>query len=109
MDFIAAFFGCLYAGAIAIPAYPPRPNRSIDRIQSIISSAQPTLALTTHSIIDNLQKKADRTPELKSLRWLATDSINLNYAQKWQETAINRDNIAFFTVYFRLYRRTQRG
>ena len=95
LDFIAAFFGCLYAGAIAIPAYPPRPNRSIDRIQSIISSAQPTLALTTHSIIDNLQKKADRTPELKSLRWLATDSINLNYAQKWQETAINRDNIAF--------------
>ena len=95
LDFIAAFFGCLYAGAIAIPAYPPRPNRSIERIQSIISSAQPTLALTTHSIIDNLQKKADRTPELKSLRWLATDSINLNYAQKWQETTINKDNIAF--------------
>ena len=95
LDFVAAFFGCLYAGAIAIPAYPPRPNRSIDRIQSIISSAQPTLALTTHSIINNLQKKADRTPELKSLRWVATDSINLNYAQKWQEMPIERDNIAF--------------
>ena len=95
LDFIAAFFGCLYGGAIAIPAYPPRPNRSIDRIQSIINSARPTLALTTHSIIDNLQKKADRTPELKSLRWLATDSINLNYAHKWQETPINKDNLAF--------------
>src|SRR5262245_33015863 len=23
LDFIAAFFGCLYAGAIAVPAYPP--------------------------------------------------------------------------------------
>jgi acyl-CoA synthetase (AMP-forming)/AMP-acid ligase II len=23
LDYIAAFFGCLYAGAIAVPAYPP--------------------------------------------------------------------------------------
>jgi acyl-CoA synthetase (AMP-forming)/AMP-acid ligase II len=95
LGFIEAFFGCLYAGMIAIPAYPPRPNRSIDRIQSIIQSAEPTIALTTHSIISNLQKKADRTPELKSLRWLATDDLDKKYANKWQETAINRDNLAF--------------
>src|SRR5262245_7400007 len=24
LDFISAFFGCLYAGVIAVPAYPPR-------------------------------------------------------------------------------------
>jgi acyl-CoA synthetase (AMP-forming)/AMP-acid ligase II len=95
LGFIEAFFGCLYAGAIAIPAYPPRPNRSIDRIQSIIQSAEPTLALTTHSIINNLQKKADWIPELKTLRWLATDDIDLKYASKWQEIAIDSDNLAF--------------
>lgn len=27
-EYIAAFFGCLYAGAVAVPAYPPRLNRS---------------------------------------------------------------------------------
>ncbi len=27
LDFVAAFFGCLYAGAVAVPAYPPRSNR----------------------------------------------------------------------------------
>lgn len=95
LGFIEAFFGCLYAGAIAIPAYPPRPNRSIDRIQSIIQSAEPTLALTTNSIISNLQKKADRTPELKSLRWLATDDLDVKYANQWQETSINQNNLAF--------------
>ena len=95
LGFIEAFFGCLYAGAIAVPAYPPRPNRSIDRVQSIINSASPALALTTNTIIGNLQKKADRHPELKSLRWLATDSINLQYAQKYRETAIDSDNLAF--------------
>ncbi|HYU98654.1 MAG TPA: AMP-binding protein, partial [Pyrinomonadaceae bacterium] len=24
LEYIAAFFGCLYAGAVAVPAYPPR-------------------------------------------------------------------------------------
>ena len=27
LDYIAAFFGCLYAGAIAVPTYPPRNQR----------------------------------------------------------------------------------
>lgn len=26
LDFIAAFFACLYAGAVAVPVYPPRRN-----------------------------------------------------------------------------------
>jgi acyl-CoA synthetase (AMP-forming)/AMP-acid ligase II len=29
LDFIAAFLGCLYAGVIAVPAYPPRKNQNL--------------------------------------------------------------------------------
>ncbi|MEG4812751.1 AMP-binding protein, partial [Microcoleus sp. F8-D3] len=32
LDYIAAFFGCLYAGAIAVPAYPPRNQRHAARL-----------------------------------------------------------------------------
>ena len=28
LEFVAAFIGCLYAGVVAVPAYPPRVNRS---------------------------------------------------------------------------------
>ena len=41
LDFICAFFGCLYAGVIAVPAYPPRMNRKLDRIQAIAADAEP--------------------------------------------------------------------
>lgn len=95
LGFIEAFFGCLYAGVIAVPAYPPRPNRSIERIQSIINSAEPTLALTTESIISNLQKQADRTPELKNLKWLATDQIELGYSSQFKQQSISSQNLAF--------------
>src|SRR5919112_4398678 len=31
LKYVAAFLGCLYAGVVAVPAYPPRLNRSISR------------------------------------------------------------------------------
>ncbi len=40
LEFIAAFFGCLYAGVVAVPAYPPRRNRSLSRIQAIAKDAE---------------------------------------------------------------------
>src|SRR5215212_6879027 len=38
LDFIAGFFGCLYAGVVAVPAYPPDParlSRTLPRLQAI--------------------------------------------------------------------------
>ncbi|WP_036485290.1 fatty acyl-AMP ligase [Myxosarcina sp. GI1] len=93
LDYIEAFFGCLYAGVIAIPAYPPRPNRSASRLQSIIQDAEVTVALTTHSILTNLERKLDSSPSLKSLRWLASDRFNEDY--QWQEPELSADTIAF--------------
>ncbi len=46
LDFIKAFFGCLYAGMIAIPSYPPKMNRSADRMKGILEDATPNAILT---------------------------------------------------------------
>jgi acyl-CoA synthetase (AMP-forming)/AMP-acid ligase II len=46
LDFVAAFYGCLYAGVIAVPAYPPRRNRNMLRIQTISDDARAKAALT---------------------------------------------------------------
>ena len=51
LDFIAAFFGCLYAGVVAVPAYPPRRNRSLARIQAIVDDAEAKVALTTAPVL----------------------------------------------------------
>ncbi len=95
LEYITAFFGCLYAGVIAVPAYPPRPNRSLERIQTIIRDSKAKIALTTHSIVSSLERRASETPELDNLGWLATDHIPDNFAEKWQEPNINEDTLAF--------------
>src|SRR5689334_24884712 len=50
LEYIAAFFGCLYAGMIAVPIYPPRPNRTLERFQSIVADADAAFALTVDTV-----------------------------------------------------------
>jgi len=49
IDYVAAFYGCLYAGVIAVPAFPPEPARGqhVARLAGIASDADVTFMLTT--------------------------------------------------------------
>ena len=95
LDYITAFFGCLYAGVIAIPAYPPRPNRSLNRIHNILQNAQTNIALTTSETLQSLSRQLDGTPELQNLRWITTDAIDNNIATYWHKPDLDEDSIAF--------------
>src|SRR5258708_29176459 len=50
LDFIVALCACFYSGRIAVPAYPPRPNRGTDRLIGIIQDAVPAVALTSSEV-----------------------------------------------------------
>jgi acyl-CoA synthetase (AMP-forming)/AMP-acid ligase II len=95
LEFIAAFFGCLYAGVVAVPAYPPRRNQNISRLQAIVSDAQAAVALTTTSELTNIERRFAQDRELAALRWLVTDKIASNLASDWQEPTVSRDTLAF--------------
>ncbi|MEJ6479853.1 fatty acyl-AMP ligase [Nostoc punctiforme UO1] len=95
LEYIAAFFGCLYAGAIAVPAYPPRPNRSLHRLQSIVADAKASIVLTNTAVLSNLERQLAELPDLRALNWLTTDSTDNNLANKWQQPEIDSDSLAF--------------
>ncbi|HEY6923203.1 MAG TPA: condensation domain-containing protein, partial [Steroidobacteraceae bacterium] len=78
LDFVAAFFGCLYAGMIAVPAYPPRRLRKAARLQSIFDDAQPALILGTGAIVDALWVADSVHPEFTRAVGLATDRLESN-------------------------------
>lgn len=84
LDYIVAFFGCLYAGVVAVPAYPPRPNRSMVRLQSIFRDAQSKLALTTLTIMTGIEKTLEQSPDLKKLSWITTDEASDEKTSKSQ-------------------------
>ncbi|MDZ8033650.1 SDR family NAD(P)-dependent oxidoreductase [Nostoc sp. DedSLP04] len=93
-EFIAAFFGCLYAGVIAIPAYPPRRNQQLTRLKAIIQDAQVSLALTNASIAANWESYQAELKPL-NLHYLVTDSISNNFADDWVPPQIKSESLAF--------------
>ncbi|HEX8139745.1 MAG TPA: MupA/Atu3671 family FMN-dependent luciferase-like monooxygenase [Pyrinomonadaceae bacterium] len=98
LEFVAAFFGCLYAGTVAVPAYPPRMNRSFNRLLSIIGDAQPRLALTTTPILSKVEALLNEPStglHLEGLGWLDTDTTGVDGAQDWRASEITTERLAF--------------
>ncbi len=98
LDYIAAFLGCLYAGVIAVPAYPPNParlERTLPRLRAIVRDAQPTFALTTSPILGLVSALAAQDPEFQALRWLATDTLAPELADEWCDPAASDTTLAF--------------
>ena len=95
IEFVTAFFGCLYAGVIAVPAYPPRANRSLSRLRAVVTDAQAKIALTTTSILSDVTRRFTEESDLASLHWLTTDNVVCEAVAEWQTPAIGSDTLAF--------------
>ncbi|MGF7034182.1 amino acid adenylation domain-containing protein [Paenibacillus mucilaginosus] len=88
LDYIAAFFGCLYAGTAAVPAYPPRLNANLRRMQSIVSDCRADFALTDAPTLAQLQLKFPDSPLLTELQWGVTDSWSEEDPGSWSAPAV---------------------
>ena len=98
LDYIAAFFGCLYAGAVAVPAYPPNParlDRTLPRLQAIVRDARPAVALTTAQIASIAGMLGAQVPEFQAVQWFATDIISDDQAAEWRAPAAESGTLAF--------------
>ncbi|MBV9688914.1 MAG: AMP-binding protein [Ktedonobacteraceae bacterium] len=99
LEFILAFFGCLYAGVIAIPVYPPtslRSGRALAKFRAIADNAQPAVILTSTVLLAKVESLLAQAPELQATRLLTTDTIDSTIEQQWHDPGIDSDSLAFF-------------
>src|SRR5436305_10231105 len=97
LDFIEGFFGCLYAGVVAVPAYPPDPakrQRTLPRLQAVIADAQATLVLTTSPVLATAKLIFAEAPDLRALHWLATDTVVSSADEDWRAEHTTADDLA---------------
>ena len=98
LDYIAGFFGCLYAGVVAVPAYPPQRKRILPRLQAMVEDCSPAFVLTTTEIrqkIEQLSGKHSDLEQLRRLPWLETDAMPPGNEDRWQPPDINGHTLAF--------------
>jgi acyl transferase domain-containing protein/acyl-CoA synthetase (AMP-forming)/AMP-acid ligase II/acyl carrier protein len=77
LDFITAFLGCLYAGAAAVPAYPPSGARGqgLSRLRAILDDCGARTVLTHAALSADAAAWKAAAPELASRDWMLTDPI----------------------------------
>ncbi|MBG0811170.1 amino acid adenylation domain-containing protein [Methylosinus sp. H3A] len=93
LDYIEAFFGCLYAGVAAVPAYPPS-GRHLQRLQAIFADAAPAAIMTTLALHERFGAEAEEKLGAGKYRWSLTDRIESDGAD-WRPIAIDPDRVAF--------------
>lgn len=94
LDYVAAYFGCLYAGVIAVPAYPPNPRRPDPRIPSIVGDCEPAVAITTSALLSKLHQWRGGDDRLARLRWIAANEDSGEAASAWRDVKVRGTDVA---------------
>ena len=94
LDYIAALMGCLYAGVVAVPIFPPRPNRSFERVQHIVGDAKASVAITTTPVLFRLKASFEDHPELRSMRWIDAATVAGDPDDAWTSNSVKPDTLA---------------
>jgi amino acid adenylation domain-containing protein len=101
LDFIDAFFGCLYAGVVAVPCYPPRPGRDQPRLKAILEDAGARFALGTAAITSKLESLAADDPRIAGLERIVAEAVPSELAERWVRPPLS--NIGGETLAFLQY------
>ena len=94
LDFVEAFFGCLYAGAIAVPAYPPKANRSFGRLRAILRDAGAAAVLSVDALLGDIRQRLQEGDARSVSLWLATDALP-EAVDDWRQPDLVPDSLAF--------------
>jgi acyl-CoA synthetase (AMP-forming)/AMP-acid ligase II len=70
LDFVVAFFACLYAGVVAVPVNPPRQGRLAAAARGIVRDCEPAAVLSTTAMIDEAKAVL---PRGAAVYWLPVD------------------------------------
>jgi natural product biosynthesis luciferase-like monooxygenase protein/FkbM family methyltransferase len=95
LDFIAGFFGCLYARAVAVPLYPPRRNRTLHRMEAVVADSQAKVVLTMASIVPKAEAVIRQMFPERDMHWVATDESSGDLSDRWAPPEVRADDLAF--------------
>src|SRR6185437_15528320 len=74
-DYVAAFLGCLYAGVVAVPVYPPDQTRGAATVMGILADSEAAVVMVSQTSLRSAGLPIDQFPVLGSTRLLSTDDV----------------------------------
>ena len=92
LDFVISFFGCLYAGAVAVATYPPHKPRQMPRIDAIFEDAQPRVVLTSKEVL--LRVNSWLGQRAGRLRTISTEEVGTAGSEDWRLPELRPETLA---------------
>lgn len=95
VEYMVAFFGCLCAGMVAVPVFPPRGSKHNGRLEAIAGDCGARIALTTTGQLQQMRLAVESSPALSAMELLCSDRIDDIDAACWLRPKIRPATIAF--------------
>lgn len=93
LEFLAAFFGCLYAGVVAVPVSMPHRTRGLATVRGIIADSGAKWILCAESVDGKLEHDFAEEPVLAAMPRFITDEWRTEPKQGWAEPTITPEHI----------------
>ena len=94
-EFIKSFFGCLYAGVIAVPTYIPKSKHLLQKTEKIARDCDAKIILSTPDILAEITPNFSPNSHLATLSCLATNLLNDEYLDQYELPHISSEKTAF--------------
>lgn len=95
LDYVEAFFGCLYAGAAAVPCYPPRPDGRSRELAAIARDCAAEAVLTSGESRATVAERFADTTRSTGFRVMDTDLLEESLADAWSPADVDPADLAF--------------
>ncbi len=96
VNYVLAFYGCLFAGMIAVPLYPPRRNIKSERIVNVVQDADSAIGLTSDQEIDAVRSCWNEQNDLGiALDFFAIDRIVPSSSEPFMYPKLHPSSTAF--------------
>ena len=98
LEYITTFFGCIYAGVVAVPSFPVhfgRQRRDASWLLSLAADSGSRLAFAMPEVIKKAVKEAEQEPAVQRLSWINPLSIQPSQADNWKNPGVAKDSLAF--------------
>lgn len=95
IEYLVAFFGCLYAGLVAVPVALPRRNRSVERLRGVVADSGARLAFAPAQVQANLGRWFPEDTVLNGLVWVEVPVDVVAGGRLLEGDSVGPDDLAF--------------
>ncbi len=95
IDYVVGFFAAIHAGAIAVPLFAPELPGHTERLEAVLSDADPSVVLTTSAAAESVGAFLRTMPRSRRPRMIAIDAVPDPVGRTFVPHPADTDDVAY--------------